>query len=64
MFCVPYIWHEMGFRIGNNIWGGAKLTMGIMNLNLRRTEVRKKMEKIRLNHSLLYNNLPQEAQSI
>jgi len=67
MFYVPYIWQEMGVCIGVT-WvitfgGGGKLTMGITNFNLWSTEVGK-MEKIRLNHSLIYNDLPQEAQRI
>jgi hypothetical protein len=68
MFYVPYIWQEMGVCIGVT-WvitfggGEGKLTMGITNFNLWSTEVGK-MEKIRLNHSLIYNDLPQEAQRI
>jgi len=56
----------MGIRIGVT-WlitnGGGDSAMGIMNFNLRRTEVRK-MEKNRLIHSVIYSDLTQAAQRI
>lgn len=43
--------------------GGAKSTMGIRNVNLRRIQMRK-TGKIRLNQSLIYHDLRQRVQKI
>jgi hypothetical protein len=69
-FHKKYILHELGVRIGVTTlitrrggWVGRRVDYGYEELNLRRIKVRK-LGNIRLNQSLINNDLKQRAQGM